>query len=60
MTHEDENRAWSRVYHEIPDDKIRADDRGWTMFLICAWLLILLAASSIGYTITSIGMELLR
>lgn len=60
MTRDDENRAWSRVYDEIPEAEIRADARGWTMFLIGVWLMILLAVSSIGYTITSIGMEILR
>lgn len=60
MTADEERAAWDRVYHEIPDAEIRADARGYTRFLICVWLMILLAVFSIAYTVTSIGAEILR
>lgn len=60
MTTRDENRAWSRMYREIPEEQVREDARDWRNFLIAVWLLILLAVSSIAYTVTSFGAEILQ
>ena len=60
MTPDEERAVWERAFREIPEDQVREDARAWRNFLIGVWLMILLAVSSIAYTVTSFGAEILR